>query len=168
MKSLLRRMLDETEFLSDYGVRALSRAHLEQPYSFRVDGMDLSVRYCPAESESGVFGGNSNWRGPIWFPVNFLIIESLQKFHHYYGDDFRIECPTGSGSSIPSMMLRRSCPGDWLACFLMTGQGVDPYSATNHCCKKTRIFGNTCSSTNTFTATTAAVSGPLIKPGGPH
>jgi hypothetical protein len=98
MKSLLRRMLDETEFLSDYGVRALSRAHLEQPYSFRVDAMDLSVRYCPAESESGVFGGNSNWRGPIWFPVNFLIIESLQKFHHYYGDDFRIECPTGSGN----------------------------------------------------------------------
>ena len=97
MKSLLRRMLDETEFLSDYGVRALSRAHLEQPYSFHVDDMDLSVRYCPGESESGVFGGNSNWRGPIWFPVNFLIIESLQKFHHYYGDDFRIECPTGSG-----------------------------------------------------------------------
>jgi hypothetical protein len=98
MKSLLRRMLDETEFLSDYGVRAVSRAPLKQPYSFQVDGMDLSVRYCPAESESGVFGGNSNWRGPIWFPVNFLIIESLQKFHHYYGDDFRVECPTGSGN----------------------------------------------------------------------
>jgi hypothetical protein len=97
MKRLLRRMLDETEFLSDYGVRALSRVHLERPYVFRVDGMDLSVRYAPAESESGLFGGNSNWRGPIWFPVNYLLIESLQKFHHYYGDDFRIECPTGSG-----------------------------------------------------------------------
>lgn len=97
MKRLLRRMLDETEFLSPYGVRALSRVHAEHPYVFRVKGMDLSVRYQPAESDSGLFGGNSNWRGPIWFPVNYLIIESLQKFHHYYGDDFKIECPTGSG-----------------------------------------------------------------------
>ena len=78
-------MLDESEFLSDYGVRALSRVHQDQPYVFRVDGMDLSVNYAPAESQSNLFGGNSNWRGPIWFPVNYLIIESLQKFHHYYG-----------------------------------------------------------------------------------
>jgi hypothetical protein len=98
MKRLLARLLDETEFLSDYGVRALSRVHEEQPYRFRIDALELSVRYQPAESDSGLFGGNSNWRGPIWFPVNYLIIESLQKFHHYYGDDFRIECPTGSGN----------------------------------------------------------------------
>jgi hypothetical protein len=97
MKCLLRRMLDETEFLSDYGIRAISRVHLEQPYVFRVDGMDLTVRYTPAESDSGLFGGNSNWRGPLWFPTNYLLIESLQKFHHYYGDDFKVECPTGSG-----------------------------------------------------------------------
>ena len=97
MKMLLQRMLDESEFLSDYGVRALSRAHLTEPYVFHVQGMDLSVRYTPAESDSGLFGGNSNWRGPIWFPVNYLLIESLQKFHHYYGDDFKVECPTGSG-----------------------------------------------------------------------
>jgi hypothetical protein len=97
MKKLLRRMLDETEFLSDYGVRALSRAHLAEPYIFKVDHTDLSVRYAPGESESRQFGGNSNWRGPIWFPMNFLIIESLQKFHHYYGNDFKVECPTGSG-----------------------------------------------------------------------
>ena len=98
MKKLLRRMLDESEFLSDFGVRSMSRAHLERPYVLRVDGADLTVRYAAAESDSRVFGGNSNWRGPIWFPVNFLIIESLQKFHHYYGDDFKIECPTGSGN----------------------------------------------------------------------
>ena len=97
MKKLLKRLLDETEFLSPYGVRALSRAHEPSPYVYRHNGMDLTVRYQPAESDSGLFGGNSNWRGPIWFPVNFLIIESLQKFHHYYGDDFRVECPTGSG-----------------------------------------------------------------------
>jgi hypothetical protein len=97
MKRLLKRMLDESEFLSEYGVRALSRAHLERPYVFRLDGVDLSVRYTPAESDTRQFGGNSNWRGPIWFPLNFLIIESLQKFHHYYGNDFKVECPSGSG-----------------------------------------------------------------------
>jgi hypothetical protein len=97
MKQLLRRMLDESEFLSDYGVRALSRAHFDRPYVLRIDGNDLTVRYASAESDSRQFGGNSNWRGPVWFPVNFLIIESLQKFHHYYGDDFKVECPTGSG-----------------------------------------------------------------------
>jgi hypothetical protein len=97
MKCLLRRMLDETAFLSDYGIRALSRQHLEHPYVFGTNGAELTVSYQPGESSSGVFGGNSNWRGPIWMPVNFLIIESLQKFHHYYGDDFKVECPTGSG-----------------------------------------------------------------------
>lgn len=97
MKHLLRRMLDETEFLSPYGVRALSRVHETRPYVYRRDGVDLSVGYRPAESDTSLFGGNSNWRGPIWFPVNFLLIESLQKFHHYYGDEFKVECPTGSG-----------------------------------------------------------------------
>jgi hypothetical protein len=97
MKRLLKRMLDETEFLSKYGIRALSQVHERDPYIYHHDGMELTVRYQPAESDSGLFGGNSNWRGPIWFPVNFLIIESLQKFHHYYGDDFKVECPTGSG-----------------------------------------------------------------------
>jgi hypothetical protein len=97
MKKLLKRMLDETEFLSDYGIRALSRAHLAEPFVLKIGDVDQSVRYSPAESESRQFGGNSNWRGPIWFPLNFLIVESLQKFHHYYGDDFKVECPTGSG-----------------------------------------------------------------------
>jgi hypothetical protein len=97
MKLLLKRMLDETEFLSDFGVRALSRYHRDHPYVFHWNGSDMRVDYEPGESTSGVFGGNSNWRGPIWFPMNFLLIESLQRFHHYYGDDFRVECPTGSG-----------------------------------------------------------------------
>jgi hypothetical protein len=97
MKEVLRRMLDESEFLSDYGIRAVSRYHLEHPYQFHWNGNSMMVDYEPGESTSGVFGGNSNWRGPIWFPVNYLIIESLQKFHHYYGDEFKIECPTGSG-----------------------------------------------------------------------
>jgi Glycosyl hydrolase family 63 C-terminal domain len=100
MKMLLKRMLDESEFLSDYGVRAVSKHHEANPYVFDCVGQRLSVKYLPAESDSGLFGGNSNWRGPIWFPVNYLLIESLQKFHHYYGDDFKIECPTGSGNFI--------------------------------------------------------------------
>ncbi len=97
MKKLLKRMLDESEFLSEYGVRALSKYHAAHPYTLSCQGNTMTVSYQPAESDSDMFGGNSNWRGPIWFPVNYLIIESLQKFHHYYGDDFKIECPTGSG-----------------------------------------------------------------------
>jgi hypothetical protein len=98
MKCLLKRMLDETEFLAEFGVRALSKVHEQQPYRLEANGMSNEVHYCPAESLSNLFGGNSNWRGPIWMPVNYLIIESLQKFHRYYGDEFRIECPTGSGT----------------------------------------------------------------------
>ncbi len=100
MKALLRKMLDESEFLSDYGVRSLSKQYERRPYRFDYDSAEWQVTYEPGESQSGTFGGNSNWRGPIWFPVNYLIIESLQKFHHYYGDDFKIECPTGSGSYV--------------------------------------------------------------------
>jgi hypothetical protein len=97
MKLLLRRMLDPEEFLSRHGVRALSRFHREQPYMLDIGDMHHEVRYEPAESRSGLFGGNSNWRGPVWFPLNFLLVEALQKFHHYYGDDFRVEAPVGSG-----------------------------------------------------------------------
>ncbi len=97
MKRLLKRMLDESEFLSEFGIRALSRFHLEHPYKFYANGSEFTVKYTPGEGDTSLFGGNSNWRGPIWFPVNYLIIESLQRFHHYYGDDFKVEYPTGSG-----------------------------------------------------------------------
>src|SRR5262249_40950070 len=97
LRKVLKVMLDENEFLSPYGIRALSRVHLEHPYSLQVNGSEHRVRYEPAESSTALFGGNSNWRGPIWFPVNYLIIESLQKFHHYLGDGYKVECPTGSG-----------------------------------------------------------------------
>jgi len=97
LRSVLRVMLDEREFLSPYGIRALSRAHKDHPYVLQVNGHEHRVDYEPAESSTGLFGGNSNWRGPIWFPVNYLIIESLQKFHHYLGSEFKVECPTGSG-----------------------------------------------------------------------
>ncbi len=107
MKCLLRRMLDASEFLSNYGIRSLSRFHRDHPYELACEGRVLDcggepmvVRYDPAESTTRLFGGNSNWRGPIWLPVNYLVIESLQKFHHYYGDDFTVECPTGSGKTM--------------------------------------------------------------------
>lgn len=97
LRLLLTKMLDETEFFSNYGIRSLSKYHQKHPYSFQTDDETYDVTYEPAESYSKVFGGNSNWRGPIWFPLNYLLIESLQKFAGYYGDDFQIECPTGSG-----------------------------------------------------------------------
>ncbi len=97
LRRVLAVMLDEREFLSRYGIRAVSRVHHDQPYALRVNGSEYRVDYEPAESTTGLFGGNSNWRGPIWFPINFLLIEALQKFHHYFGDDYTVECPTGSG-----------------------------------------------------------------------
>jgi hypothetical protein len=126
MKRLLVRMLDEQEFLSDHGVRALSKVHASQHYVYRVDGMDLRVTYQPAESDSGLFGGNSNWRGPIWFPVNFLLIESLEKFHHYYGDDFLIECPVGSGQYLTLEQAANELASRLTRIFLLDAAGRRP------------------------------------------
>jgi hypothetical protein len=97
LRRVLARMLDEAEFLSPYGIRSLSRVHRDHPSTLRLNGAEYRVDYEPAESQTGWFGGNSNWRGPIWFPLNYLIVESLQKFHDFLGTGFRVECPTGSG-----------------------------------------------------------------------
>jgi len=97
LRRVLHVMLDEREFLSPYGIRALSAVHRDRPYRLAVDGTEYRVSYEPAESSTGVFGGNSNWRGPVWFPINYLLIEALQRFHHYHGESFTVECPTGSG-----------------------------------------------------------------------
>jgi hypothetical protein len=114
MKRLLNRMLDETAFLSDFGVRSLSKFYGENPYVLERGGHRLEVRYVPGDSDTGMFGGNSNWRGPIWMPMNFLIIESLHRFHSYYGDDFKVECPVGSGQlhhlgEVADELSRRLC-----------------------------------------------------------
>ncbi len=97
LRKVLAYLLDEAEFLAPHGIRSLSKYHADHPYHLTIHGSNFSVDYEPAESRTGLFGGNSNWRGPIWFPLNYLIIEGLQRFHHYYGDEFKIECPTGSG-----------------------------------------------------------------------
>ena len=96
LKRVLSRMVDEKEFLSDYGIRSMSKIYEENPFEFNIDGLNLKVQYKPAESDSSMFGGNSNWRGPIWFPINFLIVESLQRFHYYYGENIQIEYPANS------------------------------------------------------------------------
>ncbi len=100
LRQVLRRMLDEDEFLSPHGVRSLSRWHLGHPAHIEVAGRSHEIRYQPAESDTALFGGNSNWRGPVWFPINYLLVESLQRFHHYLGDDFKVEFPTGSGQML--------------------------------------------------------------------
>ncbi|MCB0061161.1 MAG: hypothetical protein KDE19_03565 [Caldilineaceae bacterium] len=97
LRRVLQYLLDETEFLAPHGIRSLSKIHAQHPYSITLQGKTFTIDYEPGESRTGLFGGNSNWRGPIWFPINYLIIEGLQRFHHYYGDDFTVECPTGSG-----------------------------------------------------------------------
>ncbi len=95
---VLEKMLDESRFFSPYGIRAISRYHRDRPYVLTIEGREYRVDYEPAESSSGLFGGNSNWRGPVWFPINYLLVEALQKYHHYYGDELKVECPTGSGN----------------------------------------------------------------------
>src|SRR5262249_46422683 len=97
LRRVLARMLDEDEFLSPYGIRSLSRYHADHPYVFQAGGPEDRVSYLPAESDTGMFGGNSNWRGPIWMPVNVLIMRALLQYYTYYGNDFTVECPTGSG-----------------------------------------------------------------------
>ena len=97
LRRVLQRLLDESEFLSRFGIRSLSAEHAGSPYVLRVDGEEWRVKYEPGESETALFGGNSNWRGPIWFPMNYLLMEALERYHHFYGDEFKIECPTGSG-----------------------------------------------------------------------
>ncbi len=126
MKCLLRRMLDETEFLSDYGVRALSKVYEANPYRLDFGGTVHEVNYWPAESRGEIFGGNSNWRGPVWMPVNFLVIESLEKFHHYYGDDFKIECPTGSGQFITILEVADELARRLTRLFLKNADGERP------------------------------------------
>jgi len=131
LRRILTRMLDENEFLSPYGIRALSRYHAEHPYVFNVGGQDYRVNYLPAESDTGMFGGNSNWRGPIWMPVNALLIRALLSFYGYYGDNFKIECPTGSGTLMNLFEVAREISNRLTRIFLRDQSGRRPvYGAT--------------------------------------
>ena len=123
---LLAKMLDETEFLSDYGIRSVSKYHLENPYVFETSNETYDVTYEPAESPTKMFGGNSNWRGPIWFPINYLLIESLQRFDHYYGGNFKVECPTGSGKMMTLYEVASELARRMLNIFLPQDNGARP------------------------------------------
>ncbi len=126
LRRILTRMLDENEFLSPYGLRSLSRYHAEHPYVFSVQGQEYRVSYLPAESDSGMFGGNSNWRGPIWMPVNALIIRALLHYYAYYGDNFKIECPTGSGNLMNLFEVAREIANRLTRIFLRDETGRRP------------------------------------------
>jgi hypothetical protein len=126
LRRILSRMLDENEFLSPYGIRALSRYHADHPYVFRVDGQEFRVDYLPAESDTGMFGGNSNWRGPIWMPVNVLLIRALMQYYLYYGDNLRIDCPTGSGNSMNLFEVAREIANRLIRIFLRDESGRRP------------------------------------------
>jgi len=126
LRRILGRMLDENEFLSSYGIRALSRYHADHPYVFNVGGQEYRVNYLPAESDTGMFGGNSNWRGPIWMPVNVLLIRALLSFYLYYGDSFKIECPTGSGNSMNLFEVAREIANRLTRIFLRNKSGRRP------------------------------------------
>jgi hypothetical protein len=126
LRRILQRMLDENEFLSPYGIRAVSKFHAENPYIFSMENDEYRVDYEPAESTTALFGGNSNWRGPVWFPMNFLLIEAIQEFHHYMGDSFKIECPTGSGNEMTLIEVATELSRRLNQIFLKNSSGQRP------------------------------------------
>ena len=125
---LLRVLLDENEFLSPHGIRSVSRYHAEHPYVISFRGQEFRVDYEPAESRSGLFGGNSNWRGPVWFPLNFLLIEALQNFHYYYGDEFVVEFPTGSGRYATLWQVASDLSNRLIDIFTVDAAGRRPFN----------------------------------------
>ncbi|BBL60943.1 hypothetical protein MKFW12EY_45560 (plasmid) [Methylomonas koyamae] len=126
LRRILSKMLDENEFLSPYGIRSLSKFHANNPFIFYAGGQEYRVDYLPGESNSGMFGGNSNWRGPVWMPVNAIIIRALLHYHLYYGDSFKIECPTGSGKLMNLFEVANEIQGRLTHIFLREEQGRRP------------------------------------------
>jgi hypothetical protein len=126
LRRILQYMLDENEFLSPYGIRALSRHHASHPYVLEIGDTEHRVDYEPGESRTNLFGGNSNWRGPIWFPVNFLLVEALQRFHHYLGEDFKVECPMGSGNYLTLWEVAAEISRRLSSIFLSNAEGRRP------------------------------------------
>ena len=167
LRRILTKMLDEGEFLSPYGIRSLSKFHEKHPYVFHVGGQEYRVDYLPGESNSGMFGGNSNWRGPIWVPVNTLIIRALVNFYLYYGDNFKIECPTGSGRMMNLFEVAKEITERLGRIFLRDSSGRRPVYGGSKKFQRIPTGGTTSSFTNTSTATTGRGLGRAIKPAGP-
>ena len=131
LRRILRRVFDENEFLSPHGVRMLSRYHRDHPFVLRVAGEEFRCDYEPAESTSGLFGGNSNWRGPVWIPLNYLLIEALQKFHYYLGDEFTVEFPTGSGRMLTLWQIATELSNRLVGIFRRDANGNRPFNGDN-------------------------------------
>ena len=126
IERILAYMLDEKEFFGPYGIRSLSRYHLEHPFVFNLGGQEFKVQYLPAESNTGMFGGNSNWRGPVWMPVNALLIRGLLNLYQFYGDDFKVECPTGSGKYMTLFEVAKEIARRLASIFLRDANGKRP------------------------------------------
>jgi hypothetical protein len=126
LRRILARMLDENEFYGPHGIRALSLAHRDNPFVFHVGGQEYRVAYVPADSDSGMFGGNSNWRGPVWMPVNHLLYIALLRLASYYGESFKIECPTGSGNMMSLFDVAHDLAGRLISTFTRDGNGRRP------------------------------------------
>ena len=167
LRRILARMLDESEFYGAHGIRALSRIHREHPFVFQVGGQEFRVSYLPGDSDSGMFGGNSNWRGPVWMPVNFLLYLALLRLAAYYGDSFTVECPTGSGKQLTLFEvahdLGRAADWDVRPRSGRAAAGIWRYREVSDAI---RIGAITSCSTSTSTATTARASAPATRPGG--
>jgi hypothetical protein len=163
LRHALRYMLDKSEFLSPHGIRALSRFHMNHPYVLNVNGMEHRVDYQPAESKTSLFGGNSNWRGPIWFPMNFLLVESLQKFHHYFGDEFKVEFPTGSGELLTLAEVAGEISRRLNRIFLRGEDGRRPVAGNLETFQATHTGRTSSCSTSISTATAAAASAQITK-----
>lgn len=160
-------MLDENEFLSAYGIRALSKYRDEHPFIVYVNGQEYRVNYLPAESDTGMFGGNSNWRGPIWMPVNAVLIRALLSFYEYHGDNFKIECPTGSGKLMNLFEVAREIANRLTRIFLRDESGRRPvYGGTEKFQRLTRNGRTTSCSSSTSTVTMAPALVPVTKPDG--
>jgi hypothetical protein len=132
LQRVLRYLLDENEFLSPFGIRSLSRTYQNRPFEFSLAGSTYTVRYVPGESDSALFGGNSNWRGPVWFPVNYLLVEALQRYHHFYGDTFKVECPTGSGRMATLEQVADEIARRLVALFMPDSSGRRPCHGKDH------------------------------------
>lgn len=126
LQRVLHYVLDETEFLSPHGIRSVSKVHDAHPYEIDVQGMTHRVDYVPAEGNTGLFGGNSNWRGPIWFPINYLVLEALERYHHFYGDDLKVECPVGSGRLLTLQQVAQELEQRLARIFLPDASGHRP------------------------------------------
>jgi hypothetical protein len=167
LRRILSRMLDENEFLSPYGIRALSRYHAEHPYVFNVGGQEYRVNYLPAESDTGMFGGNSNWRGPIWMPVNVLLIRALMQYYLYYGDNFKIECPTRSGNSMNLFEVAREIANRLTRIFLRDENGRRPVFGGAEKFQHDPYWRDNLLFYEYFHGDMVPASGPVIRPDGP-